>query len=90
MLISDGVEDDEFGHWVRSAASAIGGLLEPLSSNKQASTHLVATIARGLRYAVHGQVTGHPYQSHPIRRDFSLTFEMGRLGSRRFLSAQSN
>lgn len=65
---------------MRHTEGAISGLLEPLAGGRKRNLNLVGTIARGLKYGARGEVMGHTYQSHPIRRDFSLTFEMNRQG----------
>lgn len=41
----------------------------------------MATLARGIRYRARAGASGLTYQSHPMRRDFLLTFELAHGGA---------
>lgn len=43
--------------------------------------YLMATLARGIRYRARADAANVSYQSHPLRRDFLLTFELTRGGA---------
>jgi hypothetical protein len=77
---SDGIEDDDFGLWARSVAVALEGTLAAVAPPGE-QKYLMAALARGLRYRARADATGLSYQSHPIRRDFGLTFDLNREGA---------
>lgn len=77
---SDGIEDDEFGEWARAAAVVLRGTLAGITV-PGAESRLMAALARGIRYRARAGVASLPYQSHPMRRDFLLTFELTRGGA---------
>lgn len=76
----DGVEEDAFGVWARAAAVMLGQALEGIAAPAQGD-YLMATLARGMKYRARAEAAGVSYQSHPMRRDFSLTFDMTREGA---------
>lgn len=76
----DGVEEDAFGEWARAAAVILGETLEGIAPPGQ-GRYLMATLARGMKYRARSEAAGVSYQSHPMRRDFSLTFDMTRQGA---------
>ncbi|MDI5965629.1 hypothetical protein [Streptantibioticus silvisoli] len=76
----DGVEEDAFGEWARAAAIILGEALEDITAPGQ-GRYLMATLARGMKYRARSEALGISYQSHPMRRDFSLTFDMTRGGA---------
>ncbi|MEU4107776.1 hypothetical protein [Streptomyces sp. NPDC027717] len=76
---SDGVEEDAFGEWARAAAVLLGEALAEIAPPGQ-GRYLMATLARGMKYRARSEAIGVSYQSHPMRRDFSLTFDMAREG----------
>ena len=76
----DGVEEDAFGEWARAAAVVLGEALAGVAPPGQ-GRYLMATLARGMKYRARSEAAGVPYQSHPMRRDFSLTFDMTRDGA---------
>lgn len=76
----DGIEDDDYGIWARAAALTLEGSLEriaPVSEQK----YVMANLARGLKYKVRADVARICYQSHPMRRDFSITFQLNQEGT---------
>jgi hypothetical protein len=75
ITTSDGIEDDDYGLWARAVALALEGTLRQVAAVSE-QKHLMATLARGLRYKARAEVMGTCYQSHPMRRDFSLTFQL--------------
>lgn len=77
---SDGVEDDEFGEWARAAGIVLRSTLAEISA-PGAEARLMATLARGIRYRARAGAVSLSYQSHPMRRDFLLTFELTRGGA---------
>lgn len=77
---TDGVENDEFGHWARAAAVLLHGTLSEMVAPGDGE-YLMATLARGLKYQARAQAGEVSYQSHPMRRDFSLTFDLTREGA---------
>ncbi|MEE4541384.1 hypothetical protein V2S66_05310 [Streptomyces sp. V4-01] len=80
IATSDGVEEDAFGEWARAAAVLLGEALKEIAAPTQGN-YLMATLARGMKYRARGEAAAVPYQSHPMRRDFSLTFDMTRQGA---------
>ncbi|NED12582.1 hypothetical protein [Streptomyces sp. SID9124] len=76
----DGVEEDAFGEWARAAAVMLGQALQEIAAPAQGN-YLMATLARGMKYRARAEAAGVSYQSHPMRRDFSLTFDMTREGA---------
>jgi hypothetical protein len=77
---SDGIEEDAFGEWARSAAVVLHGMLERISAPGRESL-LAALLARGIKYRARAAAADLSYQSHPMRRDFLLTFELTRGGA---------
>ena len=77
---SDGIEDDEFGEWARAAGIVLRGTLAEISA-PGAEARLMATLVRGIRYRARADAVRLSYQSHPLRRDFLLTFELTRGGA---------
>jgi hypothetical protein len=76
----DGVEEDAFGEWARAAAVILAGPLREITARGQGK-YLMATLARGMKYRARAEATAMSYQSHPLRRDFSLTFDLTRDGA---------
>lgn len=76
----DGVEDDEFGRWSRAAALLLAGALDTVAEPGD-GPYVMATLARGMKYRARAEACTVAYQSHPLRRDFSLTFELTRRGA---------
>ena len=76
----DGVEEDEFGEWARAAAVLLGEALREIAAPMQ-GRYLMATLARSMKYRARAEAAAVSYQSHPMRRDFSLTFDMTRQGA---------
>lgn len=76
----DGVEEDAFGEWARAAAVILRGALTGIAPPGQGK-YLMATLARAMKYRARAEACGVSYQSHPMRRDFSLTFELTRNGA---------
>lgn len=76
----DGVEDDSFGEWARAAAVVLRGAIDQIAAPGQ-GRYLTALLARTMKYRTRAEAAGVSYQSHPIRRDFSLTFDMTRNGA---------
>jgi hypothetical protein len=77
---SDGIEEDAFGEWARAAGIVLRGTLAGICA-PGAEAHLMATLARGIRYRARAGAASLSYQSHPMRRDFLLTFELTRGGA---------
>ncbi|MEO3798459.1 hypothetical protein [Nonomuraea sp. B1E8] len=77
---TDGIEEDRFGEWARAAAVVMSGALEGIAAPGQ-SHYLMATLARCLKYRARAEASTSSYQSHPMRRDFSLTFDLTRKGA---------
>jgi hypothetical protein len=75
ITTSDGIEDDDYGRWARAAALTLEGSLERVASAAE-QKYLMANLVRGLKYKVRAEVAGTCYQAHPMRRDFSLTFQL--------------
>lgn len=75
----DGVEEDGFGEWARAAAVILSGPLKEIAQPTQGQ-YVMATLARGLKYQARADASAVTYQSHPMRRDFSLTFDLTRDG----------
>ncbi|MFG2373800.1 hypothetical protein ACGFY9_20280 [Streptomyces sp. NPDC048504] len=71
----DGVEEDGFGDWARAAAVILAGPLRDITAPGQGK-YLMATLARGMKYQARAEAAEITYQSHPLRRDFSLTFDL--------------
>ncbi|MBR7824675.1 hypothetical protein KDK95_00015 [Actinospica sp. MGRD01-02] len=76
----DGVEDDEFGRWARAAALLLAGALDTIAEPGD-GPYVMATLARGMKYRARAEACHVAYQSHPLRRDFSLTFDLTRRGA---------
>ncbi|GAA1959242.1 hypothetical protein [Kitasatospora viridis] len=76
----DGVEEDAFGEWARAAAVVLRSALTGIAAPGQGE-YLMATLARGMKYRARAEARVVSYQSHPLRRDFSLTFDMTRSGA---------
>lgn len=76
----DGVEDDAYGEWARAAGVILSSSLNQIAVPGQA-TYLMATLARSMKYRARADAYGASYQSHPLRRDFSLTFDLTRDGT---------
>jgi hypothetical protein len=76
---TDGIEQDDFGLWARAAAIVLQGALQQICPAGEES-YVAATLARGLKYRARAESTGLLYQSHPIRRDFLITFDLARDG----------
>ncbi|MFB6844821.1 hypothetical protein ACFCXS_08170 [Streptomyces sp. NPDC056373] len=76
----DGVEEDGFGDWARAAAVILAGPLRDITAPGQGK-YLMATLARGMKYQARAEAAEMTYQSHPLRRDFSLTFDLTRDGA---------
>lgn len=75
----DGIEEDPFGDWSRHTARAVRGALRDIAGKEDAD-YLIATLARALRYQARAAIKQIPYQPHPLRRDFALTFALGDQG----------
>ena len=75
IATSHGIEDDDYGRWARAAALALEGSLEQVAAAPE-QKYVMATLARGLRYKMRAEVADTCYQAHPMRRDFSLTFQL--------------
>ena len=75
ITTSDGIEDDDYGRWARAAALTLEGSLERIAAAPE-QKYVMATLARGLKYMVRAETAGICYQAHPMRRDFSLTFQL--------------
>lgn len=75
----DGVEEDAFGEWARAAAVMLRGAIDQIATPGQGS-YLTALLARAMKYRARAEASGISYQSHPLRRDFSLTFDLTRDG----------
>lgn len=82
ITTSDGIEDDAFGVWARAAALTLEGALERIAPVDEGK-YVMATLARGLKYRARAEAAGLCYQSHPMRRDFNLTFDLTRDGAGR-------
>jgi hypothetical protein len=80
----DGIESDAYGEWARSAAVVLHRALQPVAPPGEGK-YLMATLARGLRYRARAEAATLCYQPHPIRRDFSVTFDLNRRGVDRSL-----
>ncbi len=76
----DGVEEDAFGQWARAASVMLRGVLDSIAAPSQGG-YLMATLARSLKYRIRAQSAGIGYQAHPLRRDFSITFDLTRDGA---------
>jgi len=76
----DGVEDDEFGTWSRAAALLLADALDTIAEPGD-GPYVMATLARGMKYRARAEACQVAYQSHPLRRDFSLTFDLTRRGA---------
>lgn len=76
----DGIEDEPIGEWARAAGKFLAGSLTDITPGNTAP-YLMATLARGLKYQSRAMAAGVTYQSHPLRRDFLLSFDLRRLGT---------
>jgi hypothetical protein len=76
----DGIEDDEFGDWAKAAARVLRETLVGVAASG-AEARLMAALARGIKYRTRAQVANLSYQSHAMRRDFLLTFDLTRDGA---------
>jgi hypothetical protein len=76
----DGVEDDAFGEWAHAASTLLAGTLNDIVG-EGSGAYLMATLARAVKYRARAEALDLPYQSHPMRRDFSLTFDLTRGGA---------
>jgi hypothetical protein len=72
---ADGVENDQFGEWARAAAVVLRRPLQQLVPGSEGK-YLLAMLARGLKYRARVDAAGLAYQSHPLRRDFSVAFDL--------------
>ncbi|MER7007737.1 hypothetical protein ABT297_32495 [Dactylosporangium sp. NPDC000555] len=77
---SDGIEEDGFGHWARHAGAFLGGVIESVAPRDEAK-YVMATLARGLKYRSRADGAQVIYQSHPLRRDFLITFDLQSRGA---------
>jgi len=75
----DGIEEDPFGDWSRHTARAVRGRLREVAGDEDAK-YLITTLARALRYQARAAIRRIPYQPHPLRRDFALTFALADQG----------
>jgi hypothetical protein len=73
---TDGVEEDIFGEWARQSARSMTGRLQRLLPDQAVQVYLMASLARSLRYMARANVKQLVYQTHPLRRDFCVTFDM--------------
>ena len=71
----DGVEDDPFGEWARAAAVVLRSAIDQIAAPGE-GRYLTSLLVRTMKYRARAEATGISYQSHPLRRDFSLTFDM--------------
>jgi len=62
-----------FGQWSRAAALLLAAALDTIAEPGD-GPYVMATLARAEACLV-------AYQSHPLRRDFSLTFDLTRRGA---------
>ncbi len=76
---TDGIEKDNFGVWARAAAIVLQGALQQIYPAGE-EPYVAATLARGLKYRARADSAGLLYQSHPMRRDFLITFDLARDG----------
>lgn len=76
----DGIEDDAFGEWARAASIVLRGMLGGVSA-PGGEAHTASVLVRGIRYRARAGGANLSYQSHPMRRDFLLTFELTRGGA---------
>lgn len=75
IATKDGVEEDPFGEWARAAAVVLRGPLRTVAP-AGGEPHVAALLARGLKYQARADAARLSYQSHPLRRDFLLTFDL--------------
>jgi hypothetical protein len=80
VTTSDGIEDDAFGEWGRAAGVVLRGPLQQLVPAGE-EPHVAAALARGMKYQARAAAAAVSYQSHPMRRDFLLTFDLTRDGA---------
>lgn len=80
IATKDGVEDDPFGEWARAAAVVLRGPLQTVAPSG-GEPYVASLLARGLKYQARADAAGLSYQSHPLRRDFLLTFDLTREGA---------
>ncbi|WP_019932509.1 hypothetical protein [Nocardia sp. BMG111209] len=72
----DGVEDDLFGKWARASSFALEGRLRSLIPDSEQQLWFIATLVRSLRYSARAKVKNVAYTPHPLRRDFSVMFDL--------------
>ncbi|WP_378732466.1 hypothetical protein [Nocardia brasiliensis] len=72
----DGVERDAFGQWARASSFAMEGQFRNLIADSDQQLWLIATLVRSLRYSARAKVKAIPYTPHPLRRDFSVMFDL--------------
>jgi hypothetical protein len=77
---SDGIEEDAFGQWARALPVVFSGALDPIVAPPMQG-YVMATLGRSIKYRARAGACGLFYQSHPMRRDFLLTFEMTQGGA---------
>ncbi|AFU04143.1 hypothetical protein [Nocardia brasiliensis] len=73
---ADGVELDAFGQWARASSFAMEGQFRNLIADTHQQLWLIATLVRSLRYSARAKVNGVAYTPHPLRRDFSVMFDL--------------
>jgi hypothetical protein len=73
---ADGVEDDPFGQWARASSFAMEGQFRSLIDDSEQQLWLIATLVRSLRYSARAKVNSVAYTPHPLRRDFSVMFDL--------------
>ncbi|WP_330249311.1 hypothetical protein OG874_23550 [Nocardia sp. NBC_00565] len=73
---ADGVERDPFGQWARASSFAMEGQFRSLIDDSEQQLWLIATLVRSLRYSARAKVNGVAYTPHPLRRDFSVMFDL--------------
>lgn len=72
----DGVELDPFGQWARASSFAMEGQFRSLIADSEQQLWLIATLVRSLRYSTRAKVKSVAYTPHPLRRDFSVMFDL--------------
>ncbi|WP_433522790.1 hypothetical protein ACQPZ2_37825 [Nocardia pseudovaccinii] len=73
---ADGVERDPFGQWARASSFAMEGQFRNLITDSEQQLWLIATLVRSLRYSARAKVKTIAYTPHPLRRDFSIMFDL--------------
>lgn len=73
---ADGVELDPFGQWARASSFAMEGQFRSLIADSEQQLWLIATLVRSLRYSARAKVKNVAYTPHPLRRDFSVMFDL--------------